>query len=188
MEEALSATLEGSLVQRTRRLRQATKTGAWLTLQPFTVNGTELGKQEWHDALFMRYGLEPPDLPTYCDGRNAKFIICHTLDYKRGGIVMAHQNEVRDRVADLDGKYFTPSHVRNKPLIFAGRAVKRTKATPAGASGATYRDGALSPVVTEQKADLLIRDLWKNGTKSVHEMRVVNTDAKYHSTKTPEKC
>ena len=68
----------------TRRLRRATKTGAWLTVQPSTVNGTELGAQEWRDTAFLRYGLEPPDLSKHCDGCNAKFSICHALDCKRG--------------------------------------------------------------------------------------------------------
>ena len=36
---------------------------------------------------------------------------------------------------------------------------------------------------TEQKGDLLIRDLWLNETDSVHKMRVVNTDAKSHLAK-----
>ena len=36
--------------------------------------------------------------------------------------------------------------------------------------------------------DLLIRDLFQNGTYSVHNMCVVNTDVKYHSVKKPEKC
>ena len=35
----------------------------------------------------------------------------------------------------MAGKAFTPSHVRDDPLIYLGRAVKRKKATPAGASG-----------------------------------------------------
>ena len=43
------------------------KNGAWLTVLPSTVNGKELGAQEWRDALFMQYGLDPPDLPKYCD-------------------------------------------------------------------------------------------------------------------------
>ena len=47
----------------TRRLQRATKTGAWLTVQPSTVNGTELGAQELRDAIFLRYGLEPPRPP-----------------------------------------------------------------------------------------------------------------------------
>ena len=33
-----------------------------------------------------------------------------------------------------------------------------------------------------------MHDLWKNGNESVHSMRVVNTDSKYHSAKIPEKC
>ena len=156
-------------------------------VQPSTVNGTDLGAQEWRDSLFVRYGLEPLDLPTYCDGRNTKFTICHSLDCKRGGLVTARHNELRDGFADLAGKAFTPSHVRDDPLIFAGRSVKRTKAKPDGASGTTDQDRAAPPEVTEQKGDLLIRDLCQNGTESVHDMRVVNTDAKSHSAKTPEK-
>ena len=96
--------------------------------------------QEWRDALFLRYGLETPDHPTYCDRYNSKLSICHALDYKRGSLVMARHNELRDGVADLAGKAFTPSHLRNDPLIFAGCAVKRTKDTTAGDSGTTDRD------------------------------------------------
>ena len=40
----------------------------------------------------------------------------------------------------------------------------------------------------EQKVNLLIHDLWQNGTDSVHNMRVVNTGAKSHLEKPPEKC
>ena len=67
-EEALTVALEGGLVLQERRLQQKTKTGAWLTVQPSTVNRTELGAQEWRDDLFLRYGLDPPELPTHCDG------------------------------------------------------------------------------------------------------------------------
>ena len=93
-------------------------------MQPSIVNGTELGAQEWRDALFLRYGLEPPDLPTYCYGCNAKFTICQALDFKRGGLVTARHNELRDRIAYLTSKSFTPSHVRDNPLIFFGRACR----------------------------------------------------------------
>ena len=73
----------------TRWLRRATKTGAWLTVQPSTVNGTELGAQEWRDAAFLRYGLDTPDLTKHCGSCNARFSICHALDCKRGGLVTA---------------------------------------------------------------------------------------------------
>ena len=78
--------------------------------------------------------------------------------------------------------------MHDDPLIFAGRAVKRMKAKLARDSGVTDRGGTPSPEATEQKGDLLIRELWQNGRDSVHNMCVVNTNAKYHSAKTPEKC
>ena len=73
-------TIAGSPVQGACQLRRAKKTGACLTVQPYTVNGTYLGAQEWQDALFLRYGLYPPGLPIYYDGCNAKFSIYHALD------------------------------------------------------------------------------------------------------------
>ena len=86
---------------------------------------------------------------------------------------------------DLAEKSFTPTHVRNKPLIFVGRAVQRTKAK---LSSPTLPPIKQKSEATEHKGDLLICDLCENGTDSVHDMRVVNTDAKYHLANTLEKC
>ena len=174
---SLETTIAGYPAVVTRRLRRATKTWAWLTMQPSTVNGTELCAQEWRDAAFLRYVLDPPDPPKNCDGCNAQFSICHALDCKRGSLVTARQNELCDGVVDLAGRSFTPSHVRNDPLIYQGCAVIRLKAQPARPSNNTKQADS-PPEATEQKGDLLIRDLWANGTDSVHDVRVVNTDAK----------
>ena len=152
-------------------------------MKPSTVNETELGAQEWRTALSLRYGLEPPDLPTYCDGCQAKFSISHALDCKKDGLVTACHNELRDGVSNLTGKAFTPYHVQDNPLIYSGRSVKRTKAMSARANGNSGHTEA--PEVTEQKGDLLIQDLWKQGTASVHDMCVVNTDAPTYQKKDP---
>ena len=88
---------------------------------------------------------------------------------------------------DLAGRSFTPSHVRNDPLIYQGCAVKRPKSQPAGPSGST-KPGENPTKAIEQKGDLLIRDLWNNGTDSVHNMSVVNTDARSYLEKSPERC
>ena len=157
-------------------------------MQPSTVNGTDLGSQEWRDALFLQYGLEPPDLPTYCDGYQAKFSISHALDCKKGGLVAACHNELSDGVEDLAGKDFTPSHVREDPLVYSGRSVKSTKAAPSGVNGNSGQTAGQLTEVTEQKGDLLIRDLWQQGNDSVNEMRVVNTDTPTHQKKDSAKC
>ena len=148
-EEALTAALEGPPILHARELQRATNTGAWLTVQSSTVNGTDLGAQEWRDTLFLWYGLKPLDLPTHCDGCQAKFSVSHILDCIKGGLVMARHNELRDRGSDLAGKAFTPSLVRDNPLIHSGLTVKRTKAMPAGANRNTNHTLVQPPEVTE---------------------------------------
>ena len=126
-----------------------------------TVNGTELGDQEWNDALFLRYGLDPLDLPTHCNVCEARFTISHALDCKKVVLVTARHNKICDGVAELDGKYFTPYYVHDEPLIHSGRAMSTTQPMPAG-SNIKNSTGETTEVteVTEQKGDLLIRDLW----------------------------
>ena len=63
-----------------------------------------------------------------------------------------------------------------------------SKANTDGTIGSTYQDNAPPTEATEQKGDLLIRNLWQNGPNSVNDMCVVNTDANSHSVKTPKKC
>ena len=49
-------------------------------MQLSTVNEMDLGAQEWRDALFLRYGLDSPDLPKLCDGCNTNLSIFLSLD------------------------------------------------------------------------------------------------------------
>ena len=66
--------------------------------------------------------------------------------------------------------------------------MKRPKAKPFRTKSTT--DPAFTPPLeaTEQKDELLICGLCHNRTDSVYYMSDVNTYAKLHSTKTPEKC
>ena len=57
-------------------------------------------------------------------------------------------NKICDRVADLAGKAFTPSHIRDSPLIYSGRAVNRMKAVPDGANGNSGQTAEKPPEVT----------------------------------------
>ena len=117
-----------------RRLRQGTKTGAWITVLPSMVDGTEMGSQECHDALYLCYGIEPPDLPTHCYGCNDKFSICHSMDCKKGGLIVTCHNGLRDGVADVASKAFTPSNMRNDYLVHKGRAMQEVKPQPVGST------------------------------------------------------
>ena len=91
---------------------------------------------------------------------------------------MRHNN-LHDGLSELASKDFTPVHVRDDPNIYTGRAVR---------GGTDNLKGSPSKDEGELKEDLLIRYLWMQGTDSIHNMRVVNTDATSYQSKSPEKC
>ena len=83
--------------------------------------------------------------------------------------------------------WFHPLSRARRPLIFEGCTVKRPKENPSRSKATTVPASTPPLEATEHKGDLLIHELWQNGTDSVHGMGVVNTDAKSHSANTPEK-
>ena len=98
---------------------------------------------------------------------------------------MARHNELCDGVSGVAGKALTPAHMRDDPKISTGYAVRglkeKCKAKGKGAEVPIPEEG-------EEKGDLLIRDIWTQGTDSIHDIRVVNNDAVSYQSKTPEKC
>jgi len=59
-----------------------------------------LSSTEFRDALMLRYARVPSNLPTSCDGRgeSKKFDVNHALDCKKGGLVTARHDEIRDEL------------------------------------------------------------------------------------------
>ena len=92
--EKLGTILRAQPEGRRRTIRRGEQTGAWLSVLPSTVNGTELSAQEFRDALLMRYGITPPDFPATCDGCEASFTLQHALSCKKGGLVIFRHNEI----------------------------------------------------------------------------------------------
>ena len=66
--------------------------------------------------------------------------------------------------------------------------MKRPKEKPTRTTGTTVLENVPPSEAMVHKGDLLIRDLWQNGTDSLHNMRVVNKYSKSHSDKPTEKC
>ena len=61
-------------------MRRITRMWEWLSVLLYTINGIELGVQEWRDSLFLRYGIDPLELLYHCNGCGAAFSIYHALD------------------------------------------------------------------------------------------------------------
>jgi hypothetical protein len=93
-----------------RTVERGKQTGQWLSITPSTFNGTELSAQEFRDALLLRYGRSPGDLPSHCDGCGQKSGIQHALECKNGGKVIKRHNEIRDELADIAARL--SSHLR----------------------------------------------------------------------------
>ena len=108
------------------------QTVAWMLVLPSTVSWTELGAQEWRDYLFLRYGINPTDLLSHYNGCGAELSIYHTLNFKKGGLITARHNELRDRVANLAGQASIPAHVHNDPKIFTSCTVQGGEANTKG--------------------------------------------------------
>ena len=51
---------------------------------------------------------------------------------KKGVIIMTCHKKLCDGVANITGKYFTPSYVRSDPLIYKCRTMREGKAHPKG--------------------------------------------------------
>ena len=77
------------------------KCSTWLSVYPTQENFFAMSPDEFRDALALRYLLTPKNLPNICDGCGEEFNLCHALNCKKGGLVSARHNEMRDLNCDL---------------------------------------------------------------------------------------
>ena len=75
-----------------------------------------------------------------------------------GGLVTTQQTNLCDGFAELVGKYFMPSHVRDDPLIHTGDAMQGKNTLLARYNSQINPQQGLDDL--EQKGDLINRDLW----------------------------
>ncbi|EJK58078.1 hypothetical protein THAOC_21822 [Thalassiosira oceanica] len=92
----------------------------FLTVRPSRRDGTELERDEFRDAVLLRMGLVPKNLPKTCDGCGATFTVEHALTCKKGGLVVMRHDDCRDEFGDIASKATTPSRVTTEPLIHYG--------------------------------------------------------------------
>ena len=85
-----------------RALEAAAMKGAsaWLTTLPLEEENRALNKAEFRDALSLRYGWRPKNLPQKCacGGDNS---VAHCLDCKLGGYVVMRHNQLRNTFSRL---------------------------------------------------------------------------------------
>jgi hypothetical protein len=103
IEDARSKNIKDSQTSELQRtLEQSSKAGAssWLGALPIAAQGFNLNKEEFQDALCMRYLMQLKNLPSNCPC-GAKFDLTHAMNCMRGGFVNARHDNIRDMEAKL---------------------------------------------------------------------------------------
>ena len=88
----------------------------WLTNLPIKELGYDLKKEQFQDALRIRYNWTLPRLPTECVC-GSSFDVSHALSCKKGGFVTLRHNEIRDITAKLLDEVCV--NVRSEPILMA---------------------------------------------------------------------
>ena len=87
-------------LQRAMDLAQAKGASSWLTPLPIEELGFSLHKGAFWDALALRYGWSPLNVPSHC-ACGVSFSIQHVLSCPKGGFPSLRHNEVRDFTATV---------------------------------------------------------------------------------------
>eukprot|EP00957_Ditylum_brightwellii_P129313 9864725-Ditylum_brightwellii.AAC.2 len=75
--------------------------------------------------VLLQYKSIPKDLPEYCDGCRKKHSLQHALQCKTGGLIGVCNNNYRDNLGSVASQVFSPSAIRNDPIISKGRDSKK---------------------------------------------------------------
>ena len=95
LRDSLSPTLKKSM-----DLNMEKGASSWLTVLPLEEHHFSLHKQAFRDALALRYGWQPSQLPAYCSC-GQPFSVQHALSCPKGGYPSIRHNELRDFTASL---------------------------------------------------------------------------------------
>ena len=101
--EASAFTIKNSASEPLRRamdLAQEKGASSWLNALPLEEFNYSLHKGAFRDAIALRYGWLPMNLPTHCSC-GSDFTVQHALSCPRGGFPTLRHNEVRDLTADM---------------------------------------------------------------------------------------
>ena len=153
-------------------LQSASEDGAsaWLTSLPIGKQGFALSKQEFCDALFMRYGFDLKRLPSSCVC-GASFSVEHALSCKVGGFVIRRHNDIRDTFATLLQSVAKEVEIEPQLTPLTGEIFQRRTTT----------------MENDARSDIAARDFWAQGVKTFFDVRVFNPIAPSYRSLQPEK-
>ena len=142
-----------------RAVKQSQATGAsnWLNVIPLEDQGFTLTKNEFRDALALRYNRPFKGLPSKCPCGN-NFDINHALNCKRGGFVIMRHNNIRDFEANLLHKVYNDVETEPSLQPLNGEHIN-------GLTG------------DESRHDIRARGVWRSGQNAYFDIRITNPNS-----------
>ena len=148
-----------------RKLDIAQEVGAsnWLTTLPLQAKGFSLNKQEFCNALALRYGWPVEGLPEQC-ACGEDYSINHAMICKLGGFVCIRHDEVRDLTVKMLKEVCV--EVTSEPMLLRieGEQIE-------------YATANRSP---EARVDLSARGFWTRGQRAYGDIRIFDPMAASH--------
>ena len=143
-------------LQRCTDLAKEKGASSWLEAIPIREQGFYLSRTEFRDAVALRFGWRPENLPSHC-ACGADFDTAHALSCPTGGLPSIRHNEIRDLVA------FTLSEVCHD--VVTEPYLHRTTASASG----------IDAPRTDMRLDIKARGFWGGRMEeAMFDVRVFN--------------
>ena len=154
------------LPEKTRKkVELAMETGAsnWTSSLPIKAKGFSLNKQEFTDALALRYGWKIEGLPDQCLSceDQPRFDQQHAMTCKKGGFISMRHDEVRDLTFEMLKEVC--KDVSKEPQL-----------QPLSGETFAYRTANRDP---EARVDVSARGFWTRGQKAFFDVRIFEPSA-----------
>ena len=144
-------------------LAQEAEASNWLTSLPIRAKGFSLNKQEFVDAVALRYNLPVERLPNICVCGTPNDVN-HSMICKRGGFVCIRHNEVRDLTANLLRDICHDVTTEPSLLTYDGEHMRHRTANTAN----------------EARVDICARGFWSRGERAFMDIRIFDPMAACH--------
>ena len=141
---------------------------SWLSVLPLEEHGFLLHKGEFRDALSLRYGWKPNNMPQACNC-GVKFTVDHAMICHMGGFPTIRHNEIRDITATLLTEVC--SNVSTEPALQPLSGERMSNLT------ANTDDGA--------RADIRARGFWNASQDAFFDVRVFYPNASSNRSSDP---
>ena len=162
---ALARIMSDLSYERKRKILAAQETGAsnWLTSLPIRAKGFCLNKQEFIDAISLRYDWPIERLPNNCVC-GASNNVNHAMTCKKGGFVCFRHDEVRDLTVSMLREIC--HDVTSEPSLL-----------PLDGESIRYRT---ANTANEARVDISARGFWTPGEKAFVDIRIFDPMAPCH--------